>query len=141
MLEASARDIAAAEAAELRIDLAQRPIEELVQAREVNIGHRVSQIVDDVGRVVMTTDACGRPPDGRPRDRGRAGYESSPSSALPGLEERGFVVAVADAPSSNGRRYTVLVAVATRVDTTALRPHHGVRADRRRRPRSRCSAR
>ena len=119
VLEASARDIAAAEAAELRIDVAQRPIEELVQAREVNIGHRVSQIVDDVGRVVMTTDrAVDRPMADPEIAVGRVRVITV--SALPGLKERGFVVAVADAPSSNGHRYTVLVAVATRVDTTAL---------------------
>ena len=40
--------------------------------------------------------------------------------ALPGLDEQGFAVAAADAPGIDGRRYTVLVAVATQVETTAL---------------------
>jgi signal transduction histidine kinase len=40
--------------------------------------------------------------------------------SLPGVEQRGFAVATADATGLDGRRYTVLVAVATRVETTAL---------------------
>ena len=56
VLEASARDIAASEAAELRTDLTIHTIDDLAQTHEIDIGNRVSQIVDDTGTVVMTTD-------------------------------------------------------------------------------------
>ena len=56
VLEASARDIAASEAAEVRADLQLHSIEDLAATHEADVGSRVSQVVDDTGAVVMTTD-------------------------------------------------------------------------------------
>src|SRR6478752_185212 len=90
VLEASARDIAASEAGELRTDLAIHTIADLASTHEINVGNRASQMVDPtipVGELTVKT-----------------------VDALPGLEEKGFAVAAADAVGSDGRRYTVLVA-------------------------------
>ena len=56
VLEASARDIAASEAAEVRADLQLHNIDELAATHEADVGSRVSQVVDDTGAVVITTD-------------------------------------------------------------------------------------
>jgi len=119
VLEASARDIAASEAGELRTDLAIHTIPDLASTHEINIGNRVSQIVDDHGTVVMTTDRLVVAPMVDPSIAvGKLTVKTV--DALPGLDEKGFAVAAADAVGSDGRRYTVLVAVATQVETTAL---------------------
>src|SRR6476469_9731492 len=115
VLEASARDIAASEAGELRTDLAIHTIADLASTHEINVGNRVSQIVDDHGTVVMTTDRLVATPMVDPTiPVGELTVKTV--DALPGLDEKGFAVAV----GSDGRRYTVLVAVATQVETTAL---------------------
>ena len=119
VLEASARDIAASEAAELRTDLTIHTIADLAQTHEINVGNRVSQIVDDTGTVVMTTDRNVRAPMVDPTIA-LGDLHVITVDALPGLDEQGFAVAAADAVGSDGRRYTVLVAVATQVETTAL---------------------
>ena len=62
VLEASARDIAAGEAAELRDDLTLHPVDDVLVAHEGTIGKRVSQIVDDTGTLVAcaaTKRCCG----------------------------------------------------------------------------------
>jgi len=119
VLESSARDIAASEAAELRTDLTLFSIEELKVAPEVDLGSRVSQIVDDTGTVVMTTDHAVTTPMTDPVVA-VGQVRVTTVSSLPGMAQRGFAVAVADAPGLDGHRYTVLVAVATQVETTAL---------------------
>ena len=119
VLEASARDIATSEAAELRIDLTLHTIEDLSRTHEINIGNRVSQIVDGSGTVVMTTDAAVVTPMVDPVVA-VGQLRVTTVDALPGLDEQGFAVAAADAAGLVGRRYTVLVAVATQVETTAL---------------------
>jgi len=119
VLEASARDIATSEAAELRIDLTLHTIEDLSRTHEINIGNRVSQIVDGSGTVVMTTDAAVVTPMVDPVVA-VGQLRVTTVDALPGLDEQGFAVAAADAAGLDGRRYTVLVAVATQVETTAL---------------------
>ena len=119
VLEASARDIAAAEAAELRTDLTLHTIDDLTQTHEINIGNRVSQIVDDGGRVVMTTDRAVNAPMADPEvEPGQ--LRVTVVDSVPGLDGKGFAVAAADAPGLDGRRYTVLVGVATQVETSAL---------------------
>jgi len=119
VLEASARDIATSEAAELRIDLTLHTIEDLSRTHEINVGNRVSQIVDGSGTVVMTTDDAVRTPLADPVVA-VGQLRVTTVDALPGLDEQGFAVAAADAAGLDGRRYTVLVAVATQVETTAL---------------------
>ena len=119
VLESTARDIAASEAAELRTDLTLFSIEELKVAPEVDLGSRVSQIIDDTGTVVMTTDHAVVTPMTDPVVA-VGQVRVTTVSSLPGMTRRGFAVAVADAPGLDGRRYTVLVAVATQVETTAL---------------------
>ena len=119
VLEASARDIATSEAAELRIDLTLHTMEDLARTHEINVGNRVSQIVDASGTVVMTTDAAVVTPMADPVVA-VGQLRVTTVDALPGLDEQGFAVAAADAAGLDGRRYTVLVAVATQVETTAL---------------------
>ena len=119
VLEASARDIATSEAAELRIDLTLHTMEDLARTHEINVGNRVSQIVDASGTVVMTTDAAVVTPMADPVVA-VGQLRVTTVDALPGLDEQGFAVAAADAAGIDGRRYTVLVAVATQVETTAL---------------------
>ena len=119
VLEASARDIATSEAAELRIDLTLHTIEDLSRTHEINVGNRVSQIVDGSGTVVMTTDRAVATPMIDPVVA-VGQLRVTTVDALPGLDEQGFAVAAADAAGIDGRRYTVLVAVATQVETTAL---------------------
>ena len=62
VLEAAARDIATAQAVELRGELASGAAADLAGARGVDGGIWVSQVVDDTGTVVMTTDAAVRTP-------------------------------------------------------------------------------
>jgi len=118
VLEASARDIASSEAAQLRADLTRHLVDDLVLTRDVSTGNRVSQVVDDTGTVVATTNPEVNTPmvdpavsPGVPR--------VAVAGAVPGLPGN-YAVAAADAPGLDGRRYTVLVAVPTRVETTAL---------------------
>lgn len=119
ILEAAARDNAVSEAAELRSDLALHTVEDLAKTHEINVGNRLSQIVDDAGRVVMTTDPALQTPMVDPTvSLGQ--LEVTILGSLPGVEQRGFAVATADATGLDGRRYAVLVAVPTRVETTAL---------------------
>ena len=94
-------------------------IEDLSRTHEINIGNRVSQIVDGSGTVVMTTDAAVVTPMVDPVVA-VGQLRVTTVDALPGLDEQGFAVAAADAAGIDGRRYTVLVAVATQVETTAL---------------------
>jgi len=121
VLEASARDIAATEAAELRADLGVRSIPEMVEARATDTrGTRVAQILDDTGALVVTTDPTLRTPVTDPvLTPGKVRVTIVDS--LPGLDESGgFAVAAAGAVGTDSRHYTVLVAVPTRAETTAL---------------------
>ncbi|GAA4397624.1 ATP-binding protein [Fodinibacter luteus] len=120
VLEASAREIAAAEAAELRAELSLHTVDDLMVTHELTVGNRVAQIVDEAGVVVVTTDAAVTRPLADPAVA-PGEVRLTTTRSIPGLDERAFVVAAADAPSLDGRRYTALVAVATQVDTTALR--------------------
>src|SRR5690242_15196214 len=89
VLEASARDIAASEAGELRTDLTIHTIVDLEHTHEINVGNRVSQIVDDTGKVVMTTDHKVETPMIDPTIAvGKLTVTTVDS--LPGLDEKGF---------------------------------------------------
>ncbi len=119
VLEASARDIAAAEAVELRIELTSGRVDDLGGGQTVDRGIWVSQVLDDTGTVVMTTDAAMRTPMADPQVA-PGGLRVTTVDSLPGVDEQGFAVAVADAVRTDGRRYTVLVAVSTRAGAAAL---------------------
>ncbi len=120
VLEASARDVARAEAAELRTEVALHRISEVIRASEVQVDTRVVQIVDgETGEVLATSDpdisspiADWRLDDGEQRLVG--------VDELPGAGEGSYVVAVGDAVGRDGRHYTVEVGVATKVESTAL---------------------
>ena len=119
ILEASARDAAAAEALELRADLQMHTVQDLTVAHEIGAGTRVSQVVDEcgVGRREQRRAAHragGGPGGGTGRSAGRCRRQ------LPGVGRGGYAVAVADSPGLDGRRYSAVVAVPTRVETTAL---------------------
>lgn len=118
VLEASAWDIATAEAAELRTDLTLHPIADLLLTHQVGIGSRVSQVVDDTGTVVVTSDPKVDIPMVDPVVA-PGGLRVRMSSTAHGLDGD-YAVAAADAPGLDGRRYTVLVAVPTKVETTAV---------------------
>jgi signal transduction histidine kinase len=119
VLEASARDTAAAEAAELRTELTLHTIAELTGSHEIDVGNRVSQIVDSRGAVVMTTvRSVSRPMADPVVEPGE--LRVTVVDTVAGIGQHGFAVAAADAAGVDGRRYTVLVAVETQVETTAL---------------------
>ncbi len=120
LLEASARDNAVAEVAELRADLGLHALDDLVVMHDIRVGSRVSQIVDDTGTVVVTTDdRVTRPLTALP-PASASGVTVTVVDAVPGLDGRGYAVAASTAPGLDGRRYTALVAVATRVEDTVL---------------------
>ncbi|MEO6790642.1 MAG: hypothetical protein ABI249_08740, partial [Ornithinibacter sp.] len=57
LLDASARDLAVAEAGELKSDVQLHPIDTLLQAHPLALGNRVAQVIDArTGRVVITSD-------------------------------------------------------------------------------------
>ncbi len=120
VLEASARDVATAEAAELRSELRIHPVEQILTPSQVHVGNRVAQIVDPrSGEVVATSDAALRTPIVDPGTP--AGAERTARvGTIAGLPAGDYVVDVADATTQGGRHYTVLVAVATRAETSAL---------------------
>ena len=119
VLEASARDMAAAEASELRTDLSLHTIADLASTHDVTIGNRVSQVVDDEGAVVLTSVKAVRTPMVDPAVQ-PGELRVTVVDTVPGIDQHGFAIAAADADGLDGRRYTVLVAVETRVQSTAL---------------------
>ena len=103
----------------MRTDLALHPIEELEQTHVDDVSTRLTQVVDDTGRVRVSTDsrataaiASTAVPEGQVR--------SSVVGTLPGVGGGRYAVAVADALGHDGRHYRAIVAVPTRVETTAL---------------------
>ncbi len=123
VLEASARDIAAAEAVELRGELASGTVDGLVPDRVADrgadAGIRVTQVVDGTGTVVMTTDAAVTAPMVDP-DVAPGEVRVTTVDSLPGLDDQRFAVAAAGAVHPDGTRSTVLVAVGTRGGAAAL---------------------
>ena len=123
VLEASAHDISAAEAVELRGELATGQVDHLVvdrvTDRGTDAGIRVTQVVDASGTVVMTTDDAVRTPMADPRVR-PGELRVTTVEYVPGVGEQGFAVAATDAVLPDGHRYTVLVAVTTRAGAAAF---------------------
>ncbi len=119
ILEASARDAAAAEALELRAELQMHTVQDLTVAHEIGAGTRVSQVVDEAGSVVVSSDGRLTGPVADPAVA-PGGVRVDVVDELPGVGRGGYAVAVADSPGLDGRRYSAVVAVPTRVETTAL---------------------
>ena len=119
VLESSARDIASAEAQELRADLRLHTIEELAVTHDVRVGTRTSQVVDDDGQVVVNIGSAVARPMVDPVIA-LGGLRVDVVDEVPGLGSGGYAVAVADGPGVDGRRYSALVAVPTQVETTAF---------------------
>jgi signal transduction histidine kinase len=120
VLEASARDVANAEALELRTEVAVHRINDILGNGEGAVENRVAQIVDpETGEVLATSDTTVDQPVGDYRVApGEPRIDSVDD--VPGMPPGRYVVAAADAESSAGDHYTVLVAVATQVEATAL---------------------
>lgn len=119
LLEASAREDAAAEAIELRADLRLHSVESFRVAHEVAGGKRIVQVVDESGRVVATSAVSASVPI-VDIDLARDQLQVVVEEGLPGLGGREYAVAAAEATSLDGGQYDVLVAVATEVETTAI---------------------
>jgi hypothetical protein len=131
VLEASARDIAASEAASCAPTSTIHTIADLASTHEINVGNRVSQIVDDHGTVSVTTDRTVATPMLDPTIP-VGELTVTTVDALPGWRE-GVRACRRRRRRLDGRRYTVLVAVATQDRDHGPGPVDGVRADRRRR--------
>ncbi|MBR7741952.1 HAMP domain-containing histidine kinase [Phycicoccus sp. BSK3Z-2] len=121
VLRASAEDVARAEAAELRSELADQDVEEAMRSHRVIGGNRIVQVVDPATEEVLGASQ-GAPdvPVALPRLRdGQLRVGSL--DEVPGEENGTWVVAAADAVASDGvTDLLVLVAVPTRVESTAL---------------------
>jgi signal transduction histidine kinase len=120
VLEASARDVARAEAAELRTEVTLHRLNEVLEASKLQVENRVAQIVDpETGEVLATSDPAAEEPiaDWQVTE-GEQRLETV--DGIPGLPDGQYVVAAGDAVARDGTHYTVLVGVATRVEATAL---------------------
>lgn len=120
VLEASARDVARSEAAELQADLRVHGVRDLLEAHASNDYDRVSQIVDPVTGAVVASRGT---PVRRPLVTAELGPEEirlTTVPEVPGQAAGSWIVAAADALTADGRRYTILVGVPTRAEQTAL---------------------
>lgn len=120
VLEASARDVARSEAAELQADLRLHGVRDLLAVHASNDFDRVAQIVDPVTGVVVSSQGA---PVRRPlvdADLGPQEIKVSTIPEVPGQATGSWVVAAADSLTADGRRYTILVGVPTRAEQTAL---------------------
>lgn len=119
VLEASAVDIATAEAADLRTEVGLHTIEDLSVTHADDLMPRMSQVVDASGVVVLTSDPSATRPLADPQvEPGEV--RVSVTGALPGIEDGTYAVAVSHAVGLDGQPYTVIAAAPTRVETTAL---------------------
>lgn len=120
VLEASARDVARAEAAELQADLSTHGIGDLLANHSHVDPDRIVQVVDPrTGEVAVAT--VGAPDVALAVPRLEAGeIRMGRVGRVPGREGGEWVVAAADALDEDGRRWSVLVAVPNRVEATAL---------------------
>ena len=119
VLEASAREIAVAEAAELRSEVAGHDIEGLAASHDDDISTRVSQVVDASGAVVLSTDPEADVPLTDPDvEPGAARVEVI--GDVPGLGDGTYAVATVAARGPDDEPYTVIVATPTRIEATLL---------------------
>ncbi|HEX6917111.1 MAG TPA: histidine kinase dimerization/phospho-acceptor domain-containing protein, partial [Phycicoccus sp.] len=120
VLEASARDAAEAEADQIRTEVEMHPMAEVLPATEVDAANRVAQVIDPRTREVLASsdpdlDTPIVDPTIEP-----GGQQLVRVDSIRGLPAGGYVVDVTDAVGVDGQHYTVAVAVATRVEATAL---------------------
>lgn len=120
VLEASARDVARTEAVELQADLAVHGVSDLLRNHAAGEGTRLVQVVDPQTLQVVVSSG------GAP-ERPMSAVRLAPGEItlldvedVPGQPEGGYAVAAADAATEDDRHYTILVAVPTRVEATAL---------------------
>ncbi len=120
VLEASARDVARAESAELATEVSLHRIDEVLQGGEGGVENRVAQIVDPrTGEVLASSDPAVQAPIADWRvDDGEQRLVTA--DGIEGLPDGAYVVAVSDAVAADDTHYTVLVGVATQVEATAL---------------------
>ena len=121
VLEAAARQSAVVEVAELRADVGLHTMEDFVVSHEVSTDGQVVQIVDASGAVVATSSPAVSQPMLDP-GTARAEVQVLVDDDVAGFEDREYAIAMMDATSRDGRRYAVLVAVATDVGASALGP-------------------
>ncbi|QIM21847.1 two-component sensor histidine kinase [Phycicoccus sp. HDW14] len=120
VLEASARDVARAEAVELRADLGVHGVGDLIATHAVIDGNRIVQVVDPrTGEVVAATGGAPTAPLARPTLEGEE-VRLGEVDDLPGQPAGAWVVAATDGTSPEGEHYTLVVGVPTRVEATAL---------------------
>ncbi|NHA70208.1 sensor histidine kinase [Phycicoccus flavus] len=120
VLEASSRDVARSEAVELQADLSVHGVADLLGRHAVVDGNRLVQVVDPASGLVVSSSG-GAPDQPMVTTRLVPGQVSvGKLDAVAGQPEGAYVVAAADAVSEDDRHYTVLVAVPTRVESTAL---------------------
>ncbi len=120
VLESSASDLARSEAVELQSDLPVRGVDGVLGARRGVDANRLIQIVEPLsGEVVAAANGAPDRPLASPvLDRGEVRLGSI--EGVPGQPEGAYVVAAADAATAAGDRYTILVAVPTRAEASAL---------------------
>lgn len=119
VFDVTARETAVAEALELRADIGLHTLADLQRTHAQDISARVSQIVTRDGLVLFSTDSRVAVPIADP-DVASGRVSSTLVTTLPGLGSRRFAVAAADAVGVDDTRYTAIVAVPTRVESTAL---------------------
>ena len=119
VLQASAREIARAEVLELRTDVGLHDMADLAATHVNDLSTRVSQVVDERGRVVITSEPRANRPIADPVIE-HGDVRETVTGALPGVEDGTYAIAVTDARGTDGRTYFVIVASPTRVETTAL---------------------
>jgi signal transduction histidine kinase len=120
VLEASARDVAESEAAQLRSEVRMHPLAEVLPPTDVDAANRVAQVIDPRTREVLaSSDPDVQTPIVDPAIE-PGGQELVRLESIPGLPEGGYVVDVTDAVGQDGQHYTIAVAVATHVEATAF---------------------
>lgn len=120
VLEASARDVARSEALELQADLSVHGVADLIGRHAAADPNRLVQVVDAETLQVVGASS-GSPASPMTLFRLQPGSSDIRKvDSLPGRSEGSYIVAGADGRSMDGRRYTVLVGVPTRIEATAL---------------------
>ena len=120
VFDVSAREIAVAEAIETRSDIRLHPVAELRETHVDDVSTRVTQVVSrSDGELVVSSDKRATVPITNPTVP-EGEIRSELVSSLPGLGPGRYAVAAADAIGRDGSHYTAIVAVPTRVETTAL---------------------
>lgn len=120
VLEASARDVARAEAVELRADLGVHGVSDLIATNAVIEGNRIVQVVEPrTQEVVAATGGAPTSPLARPDLEGAEVWTGEVDD-IAGQPEGAWVVAATDGTTPEGEHYTLVVGVPTRLEVTVL---------------------